>query len=102
MGVVLTAFIAVLGGIVYQRISGDAANVKALPSSWHPFTTNGNAEIIHKHRLKYCEDVLFDHKQELAILSCDPGRAEWNTVMVSEPHSSVGQEILTALLGYDV
>jgi arylesterase/paraoxonase len=54
-----------------------------LPPSWHPFP-NGEAEVILKDRLKYCEDVLFDHENGLAIVSGDPGRAQWNTVMVSQ------------------
>jgi arylesterase / paraoxonase len=53
-----------------------------LPPSWHPFP-NGEVEVILKDRLKYCEDVLFDHDNGLAIVSGDPGRGEWNTVMVS-------------------
>jgi hypothetical protein len=53
-----------------------------LPSSWHPFS-GGEAEVMLKDRLKYCEDVFFDHEKGTAIISSDPGRAQWNTVMAS-------------------
>jgi arylesterase / paraoxonase len=32
--------------------------------------------------VRNCEDVVLDESHSVAILSCDPGRDKWNTVMV--------------------
>ncbi|RDW67595.1 hypothetical protein BP6252_08991 [Coleophoma cylindrospora] len=77
---VLTAVIAALGAFVYNLVSVDIVALKSLPEAWHGFPP-GAAEIIFQDELKYCEDALFDHEMGVAILSCDPGRGEWNTVM---------------------
>jgi hypothetical protein len=42
----------------------------------------GRADLACRPGLKYCEDVTFWDTEELALSSCDPGRASWNTVMV--------------------
>jgi hypothetical protein len=97
-----TAIIATLGGVVYNRVSGDKAAVAALPSApWIPFE-KGQANVIFKDQLKYCEDALFDHEKGMAILSCDLGRAEWNTVMVNLPALITMLPSLTLLQGNNV
>ncbi|KAL1961572.1 hypothetical protein VTN77DRAFT_1424 [Rasamsonia byssochlamydoides] len=44
-------------------------------------SVDASVELIMKNFLRYCEDVVLDHEQGLAIVSCDPGRPKWNTVM---------------------
>ncbi|KAF1958887.1 calcium-dependent phosphotriesterase [Byssothecium circinans] len=38
-------------------------------------------EILFRDRVRNCEDVLMEENLGIAILSCDPGRDRWNTVM---------------------
>jgi arylesterase/paraoxonase len=78
--------IAVLAGShIYKRVSflrslannepGHFQAVSAFP--WH--------EIKYADQLKNCEDVvLLDDSEGWALLSCDAGRDNWNTVMVSK------------------
>lgn len=40
-----------------------------------------------ENQIRNCEDIVLDEKRGAAILSCDPGRDWWNTVMVS--HSMI-------------
>lgn len=40
-------------------------------------------DVKYKDILKNCEDVIILEEQGVAILSCDPQRDAWNTVMVS-------------------
>jgi arylesterase/paraoxonase len=52
-----------------------------LPQSWVPYRNDPAVDIAFKERLRYCEDVVIDHAKGMAIISCDPGRTRWNTVM---------------------
>jgi arylesterase/paraoxonase len=45
---------------------------------------NIDYEIKFKEITRNCEDVVLDEENSVAILSCDPGRDKWNTVMVSK------------------
>jgi arylesterase / paraoxonase len=51
-----------------------------LPPKWTPYE-QATADIVFPDRLRYCEDVVIDHHRGVAIISCDPGRPRWNTVM---------------------
>ena len=44
--------------------------------------SNIDYEIKFKELTRNCEDAVLDETNSLAILSCDPGRDKWNTVMV--------------------
>jgi hypothetical protein len=46
---------------------------------------NDSCKIVHHPdgALKYCEDLVHWKEAGVAIASCDPGRPEWNTVLVS-------------------
>jgi len=52
-----------------------------LPAEWNAFD-EGTAKVILKEHLSCCEDVLLDHETGQAVISADPGRPQWNTVMV--------------------
>jgi len=49
-----------------------------------------NHEVNFRDRIRNCEDVLLDEAMGIAILSCDPGRDRWNTVMVRRKRYIVG------------
>lgn len=80
----LTAVLAVLGNYIYTRVVGEIHLLRHLPS--HPYIpfAGGNSTILFADELKYCEEVILDHHSGTAILSCDPGRGDWNTVLVSK------------------
>lgn len=44
-------------------------------------------QIKFRDQIRNCEDVVLDEGAGVAILSCDPGRDRWNTVMVKLPVS---------------
>lgn len=39
-------------------------------------------EVLFPDVVRNCEDAIFDDEGGFMILSCDPGRDTWNTVMV--------------------
>lgn len=43
-----------------------------------------NLQIKFADQIRNCEDMAIDTFEGFAILSCDPGRDGWNTVMVSK------------------
>jgi len=53
-----------------------------------PRISNIDYEIKFKEVTRNCEDAILDDKNAIAILSCDPGRDKWNTVMVPNAASS--------------
>jgi hypothetical protein len=44
----------------------------------------GSYEIKFQDRIRNCEDAFLLEDKGLAILACDAGRDNWNTVMVSK------------------
>ena len=52
-----------------------------LPKQW---VLKGNPQVLFEELIKFPEDLIIDHEKGLAIISADPGRHEWNTVMVSQ------------------
>jgi arylesterase / paraoxonase len=57
----------------------DNANVSTLPE----FSAFQSQRVVFKDQLRNCEHVVFDEKNAVAYLSCDPGRDRWNAVVVS-------------------
>ncbi|KAF2271093.1 calcium-dependent phosphotriesterase [Lojkania enalia] len=51
------------------------------PAVFKPIYNIKQHEIKFHDRIRNCEDVVLDEATGLAILSCDPGRDRWNTVM---------------------
>jgi hypothetical protein len=47
-----------------------------------PSIQNIDYEIKFADTNRNCEDAVLDEKNGIAILTCDPGRDKWNTVMV--------------------
>ncbi|KAJ5263523.1 paraoxonase [Penicillium angulare] len=85
---------AILLAAAYPYIAGRLwiisvirANEPSLITEFNNFT---EYEVKYQHELKNCEDALIIEGKGSAVLSCDPGRDRWNTVMgVSDNQSSV-------------
>ena len=59
-----------------------------------------NLQIRFADQVRNCEDMAIDTFEGFAILSCDPGRDSWNTVMVCFYHEPskpavISQHVLT-------
>ncbi|OAT03947.1 serum paraoxonase/arylesterase 2 [Blastomyces gilchristii SLH14081] len=76
----LTIFIGTLSTVFYRPLVTKIDTVHNLPRAWHPFE-GGSADIRFADTIKYSEDIVIDHDHGLAIISFDPSRSEWNTVM---------------------
>lgn len=68
---------------MYERYQGIAQlflnnHPDRLPSvkAWSSY------KIMFEDKLRNCEDGVIDQDAGMALLSCDPGRDWWNTVMV--------------------
>ncbi|KAL1989270.1 hypothetical protein VTN96DRAFT_32 [Rasamsonia emersonii] len=72
---VLSAFAVFVYKILAPRIS-----LPLIPERWHPFH-KGLVWILFKDRVKFSEDVVLDHERGFAIISSDPGRVFWNTIL---------------------
>jgi arylesterase/paraoxonase len=53
------------------------------PGKYNNLNTFKSHEIKFRDQLRNCEDVLLDEAMGIAFVSCNPGRDQWNTVMVS-------------------
>ncbi|KAL1970819.1 hypothetical protein VTN77DRAFT_2653 [Rasamsonia byssochlamydoides] len=73
------AVLSIFAVFVY-RIVAPRVRARILPERWHPFR-NGLAWILFKERVKFSEDVVLDHERGFAIISSDPGRVFWNTIV---------------------
>lgn len=62
----------------YQAFSIILAN---RPGKFTPEYNIKSHKILFDDRIRNCEDALLDENLSLAILSCDAGRDNWNTVM---------------------
>ncbi|KAK0354654.1 hypothetical protein LTR91_011544 [Friedmanniomyces endolithicus] len=51
------------------------------PGSLKDFNILPNAGVEHEDVVRNCEDVYMDDVESWAVLSCDPGRDKWNTVL---------------------
>lgn len=62
----------------YQALS---TLVKNQPHKLQEVNEFSSYSVKFADRVRNCEDALIDEENALAILSCDPGRDRWNTVM---------------------
>ncbi|KAF7186430.1 Serum paraoxonase/arylesterase 1 [Pseudocercospora fuligena] len=74
-------FAIILSSIIYARY-----NILQTFYTNHPsrFTSENNINdfrILHKKSIRNCEDIYLSQDHGYALLSCDPGRDSWNTVM---------------------
>ncbi|KAF2651636.1 calcium-dependent phosphotriesterase [Lophiostoma macrostomum CBS 122681] len=73
--------LAAIAPYLYDRYVSVSNMLANRPSKFTPIYNIKSHEFKFQDRLKNCEDVLLDEGSGLAILSCDPGRDRWNTVM---------------------
>ena len=52
------------------------------PSRIQTVNKLGSIDVKFADVLRNCEDAVLDTAEGFALLSCDPGRDSWNTVMV--------------------
>lgn len=73
---------AVLALFLYNRARPLYALYNNAPSRLDRINTLEDPSIKFHDTLRNCEDVLLEEKEGFALLSCDPSRDTWNTVMV--------------------
>jgi arylesterase/paraoxonase len=73
--------LAVLAPYGWERYLALSEIVANRPGHYTPIDTFKSYEIKFQDEIKNCEDLLLDEDSGMAILSCDPGRDRWNTVM---------------------
>jgi len=67
---------------VWERLSALYLNISNRPGSLQTINNLKSYDIKFADRIRNCEDVILEESAGIAILSCDPGRDKWNTVMV--------------------
>ncbi|KAG5304471.1 serum paraoxonase/arylesterase [Histoplasma capsulatum G186AR] len=83
IGKIAATFAIIIGTIstvFYKPLVTKIHTLHNLPGEWHPFD-GGSADIRFSDTIKYSEDIVIDNDRGIAIISFDPGRSEWNTVM---------------------
>ncbi|KAF2160851.1 hypothetical protein M409DRAFT_28731 [Zasmidium cellare ATCC 36951] len=70
-----------LASFLYSRIGLLSTFYYNHPSRLQKVNRPGNIEINFSDDVRNCEDVLVNEEEAWMLLSCDPGRDEWNTVM---------------------
>lgn len=59
------------------------------PAKLEGFNSFKSYEIKFADQIRNCEDVILEESLGVALLSCDPGRDRWNTVMVSSSQQNM-------------
>ena len=67
---------------IYSRARPLYAIYANAPSRFQRVNNLQQRNIKFADGVRNCEDVLLDATEGFALLSCDPGRDTWNTVMV--------------------
>jgi arylesterase / paraoxonase len=74
--------VALLTALLYSRSGPLSLLYTNAPSRIQKVNRLGHVDVKFEDVLRNCEDVVLDTKEGFALLSCDPGRDSWNTVMV--------------------
>lgn len=74
--------LAAIAPYLYDRWQALSAMLANRPGKLEPVYNIKSHKIKFRDRVRNCEDVVLDEGMGIAILSCDPGRDRWNTVMV--------------------
>lgn len=82
--------LAAIAPFLYDRYLTFSSLAANRPSKLEPIYTFKKHEIKFRDYIRNCEDVILDEGMGLAILSCDPGRDRWNTVM---GHFHAGEDL---------
>lgn len=81
----LLAALAALAPWGYDRYQTFSGMFENRPGKLQNFNGFASHEIKFRNELTNCEDVLVEEGLGIAFFSCNPGRDQWNTVMVSVP-----------------
>lgn len=82
------------GTQIYKRLQAIWALDKNAPGKLHVFSALPASSVKFTDQLRNCEDViLLDGLKGWALLSCDAGRDNWNTVMVSSLHRLLSESV---------
>lgn len=74
--------LAILAPWLYDRYLAFAPLISNRPGKLKETYNIKSHELKFEKRIRNCEDVVLDEELGVAIISCDPGRDWWNTVMV--------------------
>lgn len=83
--------LALLAGYLYPRARILTLLYSNAPGRLQPVNNLPNAEIRFQDVVRNCEDAYIDRAAGFVLLSCDPGRDRWNTVMVSNDRPRPGR-----------
>jgi hypothetical protein len=72
------------------------------PSRLPSIDVFASKDVLFADTVRNCEDAVYNANGAFLILSCDPGRDTWNTVMVMRHHwiSNVQTAFLHSMLGH--
>lgn len=74
--------VALLAAFIYARWSILPFFFVNAPARLSSVNAIGDYEVRFKDVVRNCEDIYLNENEGWALLSCDPGRDKWNTVMV--------------------
>lgn len=86
------ALVAAISAFVYSRAATISIFYANAPSRIPLINNVKNLSVRFTDHVRNCEDVAIDTFEAFAILSCDPGRGAWNTVMVCFAITIYGME----------
>lgn len=67
---------------LYDRYQGFKLILDNAPEKLPNISAFASVEIKFRGEVKNCEDVVMDESRGIALLSCDPSRDHWDTIMV--------------------
>ncbi|KAF1987363.1 calcium-dependent phosphotriesterase [Aulographum hederae CBS 113979] len=90
--VIISILLAVLGPPLKSRYDSVVFILKRRPDNLPSVSSFDSFEIKFEESIRNCEDVYMNDEDGFAVLSCDPGRDNWNTVMGTkiDPQSTGG------------
>ncbi|USW50093.1 Putative six-bladed beta-propeller, TolB [Septoria linicola] len=81
VGNISAVFVLALSAFIYSRWSILPTFVLNAPGRLAQVNTLKDYEVKFQNVVRNCEDIYLSEKGQWALLSCDPGRDLWNTVM---------------------
>lgn len=77
------ALISLVASFIYTRLGILYTFYANAPTRLQGVNNFKTTSIRFRNLIRNCEDGIIDAERGFALLSCDPGRDNWNTVMVS-------------------
>lgn len=77
----LAIIVASFAALLYSRAGVLSLMYTNAPSRLQKINNLKSIDVRFTDILRYCEDAVLDTDAGFALLSCDAGRGEWNTVM---------------------